>query len=124
MPNQKGYLILEPAELNAFIANPSYHDFAVSMLTWLIYELDSRHSNTLDIFDISLEVIPVMRFDSGYPALGIISETMKYFDTNYQKLDSLCNDIITNGRFKDYIDFLTSNDIDWRQKTTDLMKLR
>ena len=124
MPDQKGYIILEPAEINEFIANPSYHEFAVSVLTWLIYELTSKHSDVLDGFGVRLEVIPVMRFGSGYPALGIVSETMKYFDSDYQKLESLCDNIITKGCFKDYANFLSSNDCDWRQKTIDLMKLR
>ena len=124
MTNQKSYLILEPVELNKLIANPDYHVFAVSIISWLIHELGSNQKDTLDRLAISLELIHVVRFGPGYPALGIVSDSMEYFDENYQQIEKIVSNTLVSKSFSDYLKFLPSNNVDWKQKTTELMSLK
>lgn len=84
------------------------------MLSWIVPQLRAELQDVLG--DIRNEVIAaVSKFGPLYPALGIYSEDINYFDAKYNLIDTTCERLVQDLRFVDFVEFMANNRHDWTE---------
>jgi len=115
------YIVFEVEQFNDISQYGENDELIVAFLFWLASHLEIQLKDKLS--NVKFGVIKlVYKSLSAYPVLAIYSDTIQYFDENYQLIANTCDQIIQQKKISDFIEFLGKNEEDWSKLTVKIME--
>ena len=115
-----GDQIVVPESLRYLLADSKYHEYAVLILHWLIPELYKELKDELK--GVKVEVVKI-EYLGAYPALGLQSETINPYNSRLDELvETTVEKLLRDKSIIEIIDFMTTDDVDWKDVTNNIMR--
>src|SRR5689334_10337471 len=110
---RKGYQILEAERLDSLLKTFNYYDFIISVLYWLVQQLEFELQD--ELVGVKIEVIKV-EYVSIYPALGIHYENRPRLRDLAPLVEATIDRLLEEKSVIELIAFITSRN-DWDEIT-------